>query len=54
MGYDYTGYGASTGEMPSVGHTLSDITAVFDHLVVVSDACGDPVRLLSVLTCFMV
>ncbi len=33
MGYDYTGYGCSSGEMPSVGHTLADISAVFDHLV---------------------
>eukprot|EP00955_Chlamydomonas_euryale_P031367 329569-Chlamydomonas_euryale.AAC.6 len=33
MGYDYTGYGASDGEMPSVGHTLADITAVYEHLV---------------------
>ena len=36
MGYDYTGYGCSAGEMPSVGHTLSDITAVYDYLVNVS------------------
>jgi hypothetical protein len=33
MGYDYTGYGASAGDMPSVGQTLSDITAVYEHLV---------------------
>ena len=36
MGYDYTGYGCSAGEMPGVGHTLSDITAVYDYLVNVS------------------
>ena len=33
MGYDYTGYGASSGELPGVGHTLSDVTAVYDYLV---------------------
>lgn len=38
MGYDYTGYGDSQGELPSVGHTFSDITAVYDHLVKVG-AC---------------
>jgi hypothetical protein len=32
-GYDYTGYGCSSGELPSVGQTLSDITAVYEHLV---------------------
>jgi len=36
MGYDYTGYGCSAGEMPSVGHTLSDVTAVYEYLVNVS------------------
>lgn len=43
MGYDYTGYGCSTGgggasgldegDLPSVGHCYSDITAVYKHLV---------------------
>ncbi|KAG1675417.1 hypothetical protein FOA52_012336 [Chlamydomonas sp. UWO 241] len=33
MGYDYTGYGASAGELPSVGQTFADITAVYEHLV---------------------
>lgn len=32
LGYDYTGYGCSAGEMPSVGHTLSDIQAAYDYL----------------------
>lgn len=43
LAYDYTGYGQSTGgggtsgldegDLPSVGHTLSDITAVYNHLI---------------------
>mmetsp|Transcript_12822 Transcript_12822/g.27721 ORF Transcript_12822/g.27721 Transcript_12822/m.27721 type:complete len:329 (-) Transcript_12822:518-1504(-) len=33
MGYDYTGYGASTGLQPTVGHTLADIMTVYEHLV---------------------
>lgn len=36
MGYDYTGYGCSAGEVPSVGHTLSDVTAVYEYMVKVS------------------
>lgn len=32
MGYDYSGYGCSKG-LPSTQNTLSDIQAVFDHLV---------------------
>eukprot|EP00197_Chlamydomonas_leiostraca_P005147 CAMPEP_0202876228 /NCGR_PEP_ID=MMETSP1391-20130828/28675_1 /ASSEMBLY_ACC=CAM_ASM_000867 /TAXON_ID=1034604 /ORGANISM="Chlamydomonas leiostraca, Strain SAG 11-49" /LENGTH=340 /DNA_ID=CAMNT_0049558033 /DNA_START=86 /DNA_END=1109 /DNA_ORIENTATION=+ len=32
MGYDYTGYGSSTGT-PTVGNTFSDIKAVYDTLV---------------------
>ena len=33
MGYDYTGYGCSAGDVPSVGNTLSDVTAVYEYLV---------------------
>ena len=33
MGYDYTGYGCSAGDAPSVGHTLSDVTAVYEYMV---------------------
>lgn len=33
MGYDYSGYGVSSGELPTVGNTLSDITAVYEYLV---------------------
>ncbi|GAX81505.1 hypothetical protein CEUSTIGMA_g8933.t1 [Chlamydomonas eustigma] len=33
MGYDYSGYGCSSGDMPSVGHTLADISAVYQYMV---------------------
>eukprot|EP00798_Chlamydomonas_sp_ICE-L_P008603 gene8603-34044_t len=32
MGYDYTGYGCSTG-VATVGNTLADIRSVYDHLI---------------------
>ena len=40
MGYDYTGYGCSAGDAPSVGHTLSDVTAVYEYMVKVGRVPG--------------
>lgn len=57
MGYDYTGYGCSAGDAPSVGHTLSDVTAVYEYLVNVRHPIALRIRSLGeawhgVFTCY--
>jgi fermentation-respiration switch protein FrsA (DUF1100 family) len=42
LAYDYTGYGASSGE-PSEAHTYADICAAYDHLVA-RGICQDPAK----------
>jgi hypothetical protein len=41
MGYDYTSYGCSSGDMPSVGHTLADISAVYEYMIQVQPKLSD-------------